>query len=94
MGYACCMVLMHFRYKLLRELDRKLHRHEYPRLDYDNLFLLHNGYRSYHAQFPEKCVPVNGYVPMKDGDHTRHRRAFKTWRSHSAIDLRDLERKL
>ena len=54
---------------LLRELDRERNEERYPRLDYDQMYLIHGGYKQFHAERPDLCEPHGAYVPML---HPRH----------------------
>lgn len=51
--------------RFLRSWDRKMNLDRYPKLHYENLFVLKGGYKNFFAHHPELCDPVN-YLPMSD----------------------------
>lgn len=62
--------------RFLRSNDRSLHAHNYPTLDYPELYLLHNGYKEFFGLHAELCEP-EGYVPMLAPDHNEEFRYFR-----------------
>ncbi|XP_017843486.2 cdc25-like protein phosphatase twine [Drosophila busckii] len=70
--------------RFLRSADRSAHTHDYPTLDYPELYLLHNGYKEFFASFADLCEPRN-YVPMLAPAHNEEYRLFrsktKSWQS-------------
>ncbi|EDW36970.1 GL25772 [Drosophila persimilis] len=68
--------------RFLRSNDRSQHTHNYPALDYPELYLLHNGYKEFFNLHANLCEP-RGYVPMLApayNEEFRHFRAkTKSW---------------
>lgn len=65
----------------VRELDREHNLAHYPRLDYDQLYLIHGGYVLFHALHPHLCVPDGAYVPMRHPRYAAHLAACRAQRS-------------
>jgi M-phase inducer phosphatase 2 len=63
----------------IRERDRALNKHAYPRLNYPEIYLLEGGYSQFYAEFPHLCTP-QGYLPML---HDNHRTELKHFRKKS-----------
>lgn len=62
--------------KLLRELDRNYNTHilsQYTNLHCPNICVLHDGYKLFHANYPQYCTPNTQlntlYIPMIDGNY-------------------------
>ena len=51
-------------YRMIRNLDRELHKHFYPQLFFTEIYLLDGGYRKFYKEFPELCE--GGYVEMEE----------------------------
>ncbi|EDW54561.1 cdc25-like protein phosphatase twine [Drosophila sechellia] len=68
--------------RFLRSNDRSQHAHNYPALDYPELYILHNGYKEFFGLYSQLCQPSQ-YVPMlapAHNDEFRHFRAkTKSW---------------
>lgn len=62
--------------RFLRSNDRSLHTHNYPTLDYPELYLLHNGYKEFFSCYADLCEPCN-YVPMLAPAHNEEYRLFR-----------------
>lgn len=62
--------------RFLRNNDRSLHTHNYPTLDYPELYLLHNGYKEFFSCYADLCEPCN-YVPMLAPAHNEEYRLFR-----------------
>lgn len=62
--------------RFLRKTDRSLHTHNYPTLDYPELYLLHNGYKEFYSCYADLCEPCN-YVPMLAPAHNEEYRLFR-----------------
>ncbi|EDW57665.1 cdc25-like protein phosphatase twine [Drosophila virilis] len=62
--------------RYLRNNDRHVHTHNYPSLDYPELYLLHNGYKEFFASYMDLCEPCN-YVPMLAPAHNEEYRLFR-----------------
>ncbi|XP_030079056.1 cdc25-like protein phosphatase twine [Drosophila hydei] len=62
--------------RYLRSNDRNEHTHNYPSLDYPELYLLHNGYKEFYASYTDLCEPCN-YVPMLAPAHNEEYRLFR-----------------
>ncbi|KAH8409976.1 hypothetical protein KR009_003415 [Drosophila setifemur] len=62
--------------RFLRSNDRSLHTHNYPTLDYPELYLLHNGYKEFFGTYAQLCEP-SGYVPMLAPVHNEEFRHFR-----------------
>jgi len=52
----------------LRNRDRQLNMHQYPRLHYPEIYILQGGYSGFFAHNKERCEPQN-YVAMQDERH-------------------------
>jgi len=55
-------------YRFIRELDRQLHFHIYPLVNYVDMYVLKGGFKAFHESGEEArsfCEP-NGYVPMSE----------------------------
>ncbi|KAH8273690.1 hypothetical protein KR018_008847 [Drosophila ironensis] len=62
--------------RFLRSNDRRQHAHNYPALDYPELYLLHNGYKEFYATHSQLCEPQS-YVPMLAPAHNDEFRFFR-----------------
>ncbi|XP_022208153.2 cdc25-like protein phosphatase twine [Drosophila obscura] len=62
--------------RFLRSNDRSQHTHNYPALDYPELYLLHNGYKEFHHLHANLCEPSD-YVPMLAPAHNEEFRHFR-----------------
>lgn len=62
--------------RYLRSNDRNEHTHNYPTLDYPELYLLHNGYKEFYASYTDLCEPCD-YVPMLAPAHNEEYRLFR-----------------
>lgn len=67
--------------RAVRALDREHNLAQYPRLDYDQLYLIHGGYVLFHALHPHLCVPDSAYVPMRHPRFAAHLAACRAARS-------------
>lgn len=67
--------------RYLRNRDRDLHYHVYPKLFYPELYLLEGGYKAFFAKCKEYCEP-QFYLPMLDENHAQDLKLF-TKRSKS-----------
>ncbi|XP_037297569.1 M-phase inducer phosphatase isoform X2 [Manduca sexta] len=56
--------------RFLRSSDREQNKENYPCLHYPEVYLLHEGYRSFYQKYPDLCSPA-GYTAMLDPQH-RH----------------------
>lgn len=63
--------------RFLRSSDRAHNQENYPSLHYPEVYLLHDGYKSFYNAHPELCTP-SGYTAMLD---PRHRGNLKDFRS-------------
>lgn len=72
----------------VRALDREHNLAQYPRLDYDQLYLIHGGYVLFHALHPHLCVPDGAYVPMRHPRFAAHLAACRAARSHEGSRTR------
>jgi len=52
----------------LRNRDRHLNMHQYPKLHYPEIYILQGGYSGFFAHHKERCQPQN-YVAMQDERH-------------------------
>ncbi|KAK2021504.1 Rhodanese-like protein, partial [Colletotrichum zoysiae] len=52
----------------IRSADRATHVHDYPLLDYPDLYILDGGYHAFFSQFPLQCSP-QAYVSMTESGH-------------------------
>jgi hypothetical protein len=52
----------------LRNRDRHINMHQYPKLHYPEIYILQGGYSGFFAHFKERCEPQN-YVAMQDERH-------------------------
>lgn len=52
--------------RFLRAWDRKMNLERYPRLHYENLFVLKGGYKGFWSAHPDLCDPQGSYLPMSD----------------------------
>ncbi|KAL3865041.1 hypothetical protein ACJMK2_006674 [Sinanodonta woodiana] len=70
--------------RFLRKLDREMHKEDYPRLTYPEVYLLEGGYKSFYESHKDLCEPC-GYKPMLHQAHTSDLRHFrvkcKSWTS-------------
>lgn len=74
-----------------RDLDRKAHAdvHPHTHLTFNDLYVLHKGYRQFFAEYPQLCDP-QAYVQMSSVEHMQpvvanHKRAHR--RSKSVLGL-------
>lgn len=51
--------------RFLRAWDRKMNLDRYPRLHYENVFVLKGGYKNFYSTHPQLCDPMS-YLPMSD----------------------------
>ncbi|XP_062369493.1 M-phase inducer phosphatase 2-like [Cinclus cinclus] len=70
--------------KFLRERDRSCH--EYPQLQYPELYVLNGGYREFFFQFPSHCEPRD-YRPMA---HPTFKEELRKFRGQSRRGRREL----
>ena len=78
-------------FKALRELDRNLNLEHYPKLFFNEVYLLEGGYKDMFAQHPECCE--GGYTPMERQDlvdvckrkYSKHRSLFKEYSVKEAV---------
>ena len=56
----------------MRELDRKINEERYPYLFYPEIYLLHDGYKSFFSSHKEVCHPME-YTPMDDPKHEQQK---------------------
>ncbi|XP_062369538.1 M-phase inducer phosphatase 2-like [Cinclus cinclus] len=70
--------------KFLRERDRSCH--EYPQLQYPELYVLNGGYREFFFQFPSHCEPRD-YRPMA---HPAFKEELRKFRGQSRRGRREL----
>jgi len=52
----------------LRNRDRHLNMHQYPKLYYPEIYILQGGYSGFFQHYKERCEPQN-YVAMQDERH-------------------------
>ena len=64
-----------FRY--LRNMDRRNHLADYPKLTFPHMYVLRGGYKAFHQQFPALCVPQHAYVRMHDTAYIEHHKACR-----------------
>ncbi|XP_016962241.1 cdc25-like protein phosphatase twine [Drosophila biarmipes] len=62
--------------RFLRSNDRSQHAHNYPALDYPELYILHNGYKEFFGLYAQLCDPSQ-YVPMLAPAHNDEFRYFR-----------------
>ncbi|XP_037710300.1 cdc25-like protein phosphatase twine [Drosophila subpulchrella] len=62
--------------RFLRSNDRSQHAHNYPALDYPELYILHNGYKEFFGLYAHLCNPSQ-YVPMLAPAHNDEFRYFR-----------------
>ncbi|KAH8352307.1 hypothetical protein KR084_003381 [Drosophila pseudotakahashii] len=62
--------------RFLRSNDRSQHAHNYPALDYPELYILHNGYKEFYGLYAKLCDPSQ-YVPMLAPAHNDEFRYFR-----------------
>ncbi|XP_017134151.1 cdc25-like protein phosphatase twine [Drosophila elegans] len=62
--------------RFLRSNDRSQHAHNYPTLDYPELYILHNGYKEFFGLYAQLCEPSQ-YVPMLAPAHNDEFRYFR-----------------
>lgn len=70
------IALFLFRYRFLRSQDRALNQHIYPKLNFPEVYLLHDGYKAFYETHEQLCAPV-GYTHMLHEDHTTDLRHFR-----------------
>ncbi|KAL4238966.1 M-phase inducer phosphatase 1 [Mactra antiquata] len=63
-------------YRFLRSQDREMNKQHYPRLNFPEVYLLHNGYKAFYQSSKELCDPIN-YKPMLHEDHSADLRHFR-----------------
>ncbi|KAL4238965.1 M-phase inducer phosphatase 1 [Mactra antiquata] len=63
-------------YRFLRSQDREMNKQHYPRLNFPEVYLLHNGYKAFYQTNKELCDPIN-YKPMLHEDHSADLRLFR-----------------
>ncbi|XP_039479261.1 cdc25-like protein phosphatase twine [Drosophila santomea] len=75
--------------RFLRSNDRSNHAHNYPALDYPELYILHNGYKEFFGLYSQLCQPSH-YVPMLAPAHNDEFRYFraktKSWQCSESGD--------
>lgn len=61
----------------LRELDRQLNQNRYPYVDYQEIYVLSQGYRHFYNALSDKkyCEPQN-YIPMHSEEHVKELQQF------------------
>ncbi|XP_078331094.1 M-phase inducer phosphatase-like [Crassostrea virginica] len=64
-------------YRNLRSADREVNKDCYPYLYYPEIYLMHEGYRSFYQQYKGLCTP-QAYKPMLHKDHSNDLRHFRT----------------
>ncbi|XP_062618496.1 M-phase inducer phosphatase-like [Saccostrea cucullata] len=64
-------------YRKLRSADREVNKDYYPRLFYPEIYLLHEGYKSFFQYHKNFCTPQD-YKPMLHKDHSNDLRHFRT----------------
>ncbi|KAJ8317383.1 hypothetical protein KUTeg_005287 [Tegillarca granosa] len=62
--------------RFLRSKDRELNALNYPALSYPEVYLLHDGYKSFYYKQKELCEPMS-YIPMLHEDHGADLRHFR-----------------
>lgn len=50
--------------QLFRQKDRELNKHNYPKLDYNNVYVLSGGYSRFYREHREFCI--GEYLPMRN----------------------------
>jgi M-phase inducer tyrosine phosphatase len=78
----------------LRNCDRQLNMHNYPKLSYPDIVILQGGYNHFFEQFFARCVPQK-YVEMTASEHRktcerelgRFRRNMKAHRTQSCLNF-------
>ena len=61
-------MLMRNRARFLREEDRKINAHRYPKLSYPEVYILDGGYSEFYASHRARCYPQS-WVKMDDEEH-------------------------
>ena len=64
-----------FRY--LRNMDRRKHLADYPKLTFPHMYVLKGGYQTFHELFPAMCNPQHAYVRMHDAVHLEDHKACR-----------------
>ena len=64
-----------FRY--LRNMDRRKHLADYPKLTFPHMYVLKGGYQTFHEQFPSMCNPQHAYIRMHDAAHLEDHKASR-----------------
>ena len=64
-----------FRY--LRNMDRRQHLADYPKLTFPHMYVLKGGYQTFHERFPAMCTPQHAYVRMHDAAHLEDHKACR-----------------
>ncbi|KAL3158766.1 hypothetical protein ABBQ32_011494 [Trebouxia sp. C0010 RCD-2024] len=64
-----------FRY--LRNMDRRNHLADYPKLTFPHMYVLKGGYQTFHEQYPTMCNPQHAYVRMHDAAHLEDHKACR-----------------
>ncbi|XP_053622271.1 M-phase inducer phosphatase-like isoform X2 [Plodia interpunctella] len=94
---ARCVLVFHCEHSLergpnlcryLRSLDREENMDNYPNLYYPEVYVLHEGYRTFYKNYPEFCTP-NGYTTMLD---PKHRHLLRKLRSDPSSSRNRLDR--
>jgi len=62
--------------RFLRNQDRALNEHHYPKLFYPELYLLEGGYKLFYEQFTNFCEPQT-YKPMLHAEHSLDLKKFR-----------------
>ncbi|XP_069140150.1 M-phase inducer phosphatase-like [Argopecten irradians] len=63
--------------RFLRSKDRELNKDRYPYLDFPEVYLLHNGYKSFYQNHKDLCEPMS-YKPMLHENHADDLRHFRS----------------
>ncbi len=80
-----CILLFHCEFsknraphtmELLRQIDRSMN--IWPKVSYDQMYLIQNGYHAFHQTYPALCEPKNAYVPMTTKGFYRPRSRIKS----------------
>jgi len=61
--------------RFLRNRDRDVHYHMYPKLFYPELYLIEGGYKAFFGKCKEYCEP-QCYLPMLDENHSQDLKRF------------------
>lgn len=63
-------------YRKLRNADREVNKDNYPHLFYPEIYLMHEGYKSFYQHHQNFCTPQD-YKPMLHKDHSNELRHFR-----------------